>query len=349
MLREYIYSYAMQNLGVKTSRSLTVIETGESVKRRKTEPGAVLVRVMKSHIRYGTFQYVATQATGELERFTDYVIDRHYPHLRNKDGKYLDFFDEVMRSSINMVVDWMRVGFIHGVMNTDNMSIAGETFDYGPCAFMNYYDEDTVFSSIDRTGRYSFGSQRSILKWNIKRFAESLKPLFEESSHGFDELKAKLDNFEEIFDAKYHKMMRKKLGIKSDGEKEIVNRFLDWLRESRADYTNTFIELENPGSFDDVVYSSEDFKYIRSELSTIGLDKKVMNKTNPRYIPRNYLVEEALDKYLEKGDLSTFKNLLTVLRILMNRKCRIHNFNNPLQKNSIQSIQLTVTRSKGKR
>ena len=314
MLREYIYSYAMQNLGIKTSRSLAVIETEESVTRRKTEPGAVLVRVMKSHIRYGTFQYVADQATGELERFTDYVIDRHYPQLSDKDGKYVDFFDEVMRSSINMVVDWMRVGFIHGVMNTDNMSIDGETFDYGPCAFMNYYDEDTVFSSIDRTGRYSFGSQRNILKWNITRFAESLKPLFEESSHAFDELKAKLDNFEEIFDAEYYKMMRKKLGIKSDGEEEVVNQFLDWLRESRADYTNTFIELENPGSFDDAVYSSEGFKYIRSELADIGLDKKLMNKTNPRYIPRNYLVEEALNEYLKKEDLSKFTDLLNVLK-----------------------------------
>ena len=314
MLREYIYSYAMQNLGVKTSRSLAVIETKESVQRRRIEPGAILVRVMKSHIRYGTFQYVADRATGELERFTDYVIDRHYPHLNNKDKKYVHFFDEVMRSSIDMIVDWMRVGFIHGVMNTDNMSIDGETFDYGPCAFMNYYDEDTVFSSVDRTGRYSFGSQRDMLKWNIKRFAESLRPLFEESSHAFDELEAKLDNFEEIFDDKYYTMMRKKLGIKSDGDEEMVNEFLDWLRKSKADYTNTFIELESPGSFDDAVYSSEDFKRILNELASIGLDKKIMKQTNPRYIPRNYLVEEALNEYLEKENLSKFNNLLNVIK-----------------------------------
>ncbi len=314
MLREYIYSYAMQNLGVKTSRSLAVIETENSVQRRRTEPGAILVRVMNSHIRYGTFQYVTTHAPRELEGFTDYVIDRHYPHLHDNDKKYVDFFDEVMRSSIDMVVGWMRVGFIHGVMNTDNMSIDDEPFDYGPCAFMNYYDEDTVFSSVDKRGRYSFGNQKDMLQWNLTRFAESLQPLFEESSYGFDELEAKLNNFEEMFDAKYYNMMSKKLGIKSGGENEIILTFLDWLRESRADYTNTFIELETPGSFDDLVYSSEDFNHIRSELADIGLDTKMMQKTNPRYIPRNYLIEEALNDYLEKENLSKFKSLLNVLK-----------------------------------
>lgn len=310
MLREYIYSYAMENLGIKTSRSLAVIETENLVRRRRTEPGAILVRVMESHIRYGTFQYVASQAPGELEGFTDYVIDRHYPHLNNNSKKYVEFFDEVMRSSIDMVVDWMRVGFVHGVMNTDNMSIDGETFDYGPCAFMNYYDEDTVFSSVDKRGRYSFGSQKEMLQWNLTRFAESLQPLFEESSYAFDELKAKLDSFDGIFDEKYYNMMSRKLGIKSDGEKKIINEFLDWLRDSRADYTNTFIELENPGSFDDPVYSSEVFEHIWNELADVGLDKRIMKKNNPRYIPRNYLIEEALNEYLEEGDLSKFKRLL---------------------------------------
>ncbi len=314
MLREYIYSYAMHNLGIKSSRSLAVIETEELVQRRRTEPGALLLRVMNSHIRYGTFQYVASQAPGELEEFTDYVIDRHYPHLSDTDNKYVDFFEEVMESSIEMVVDWMRVGFIHGVMNTDNMSIDGETFDYGPCAFMNYYDEETVFSSIDRNGRYSFGNQRKILKWNLARFAESLEPLSNQSSMVFDDLKAKLDDFEERFDSKYYNMMGKKLGIKSDGEDEIIDEFVDWLREYRPDYTNTFIELETPGSFDDPVYSSEEFTQIRNELADIGLDEKVMKQTNPRYIPRNYLVEEALNDYLENDALSLFNNLLNVLK-----------------------------------
>ncbi len=313
MLREYVYSYAMESLGVKTSRSLGVIETGEAVRRRRTEPGAILVRVMESHIRYGTFQYVASQVPEELEGFADYVIDRHYPHLSDTDRKYVDFFEEVMRSSIGMVVDWMRVGFIHGVMNTDNMSVTGETFDYGPCAFMNYYDEDAVFSSVDKRGRYAFGNQKSMLQWNLARFAESLRPLFEGAPHEFDELRATLDGFEETFDRKYYSMMREKLGIGADGGRETINTVLDWLRESGADYTNTFIELETPGSFADPVYSSEGFRRVREEVADVGLDRETMRKANPRYIPRNYLVERALNEFLEGNGLSELDRLLEVL------------------------------------
>ncbi|MEY7851370.1 YdiU family protein [Natrarchaeobius sp. A-rgal3] len=313
MLREYLYSYAMQNLQIKTSRSLAVVETDEAIRRRRTEPGAILVRVMNSHIRYGTFQYVAGRAADELQRFTDYVIDRHYPQLTATDRPYIDFFDAVMQSSIEMVVDWLRVGFIHGVMNTDNMSVDGETFDYGPCAFMNYYDEETVFSSIDKHGRYAFGNQRPILRWNLERFAEALQPLCTQSALTYDELKVKLDEFEDRFDAQYDTMMRKKLGINSDGEEELVDEFLGWLRKSNADYTNTFLELETPGTFDDPVFTTAEFEQLRDKLAAVGLDEELMQESNPRYIPRNYLVEEALDEYLETGDLSKFEELLTVL------------------------------------
>jgi uncharacterized protein YdiU (UPF0061 family) len=313
MLREYLYSYAMQNLNIKTSRSLAVVETDEAVKRRQTEPGALLVRVMDSHIRYGTFQFVASQASDQLQRFTDYVIDRHYPQLNEKDRTYLEFFDAVMQSSIEMVVDWLRVGFIHGVMNTDNMSVDGETFDYGPCAFMNYYDEETVFSSIDKHGRYAFGNQRPILRWNLERFAEALQPLCTQSALTYDELEVKLDEFEDRFDAQYYTMMRRKLGINSDVEEEFVDEFLKWLRKSNADYTNTFLELETPGTFDDPAFATAEFEQLRNKLTAIGLDEELMQEANPRYIPRNYLVEEALDEYLETGDLSKFKKLLTVL------------------------------------
>jgi uncharacterized protein YdiU (UPF0061 family) len=313
MLREYLYSYAMQNLHIQTSRSLAVVETDEAVERRRTEPGAILVRVMNSHIRYGTFQYVASQASDELQRFTDYVIDRHYPQLNTKDRTYLEFFDAVMQSSIEMVVDWLRVGFIHGVMNTDNMSVDGETFDYGPCAFMNYYDEETVFSSIDKHGRYAFGKQRPILRWNLERFAEALQPLCTQSALTYDELEVKLDEFEDRFDAQYYTMMRRKLGINSDGEEELVDEFVEWLRKSNADYTNTFLELETPGTFDDPAFATAEFERLRHKLAAVGLDEELMQEANPRYIPRNYLVEEALDEYLETGDLSKFKGLLTVL------------------------------------
>ena len=313
MLREYLYSYAMQHLNIKTSRSLAVVETDEAVERRRTEPGAILVRVMNSHIRYGTFQYVASQAPDELQRFTDYVIDRHYPQLNATDRPYLEFFDAVMQSSIEMVVDWLRVGFIHGVMNTDNMSISGETFDYGPCAFINYYDEETVFSSIDKHGRYAFGNQRPILRWNLERFAEALQPLCAQSPLTSAELEGTLDEFADRFDAQYYAMMRKKLGISADGEEELVDEFVEWLRTSNADYTNTFLELETPGTCDDSVFATAEFEQLRNRLAAVGLDAELMQEANPRYIPRNYLVEEALDAYLDTGELSKFKELLTVL------------------------------------
>ena len=313
MLREYLYSHAMHNLGIDTSRSLAVLETADTVNRRQTEPGAILVRVMNSHIRFGTFRYVAARAPDELAAFTDYVIDRHYPELTNSDEKYVDFFDAVMRAAIAMVVDWLRVGFIHGVMNTDNMSIDGETFDYGPCAFMNYYDEDAVFSSVDDHGRYAFGNQQHILNWNLARFAESLQPLCEGSSTSFDGIKARLDEFDDIFQTEYDAMMRRKLGIPTDGADGVVDEFLGWLRTSGADYTNTFLELEDPGSFDDPVYSSERFEQLRERIAEVGGDEDLMQKANPRYIPRNYLVENALDQYVEEKDLSRVKALLKVL------------------------------------
>ncbi len=313
MLREYLYSYAMAHLGIPTSRSLAVLETGETVRRRRTEPGAILVRVMNSHIRYGTFQYVASQTPDEIQPFTDYVIERHYPELQEADRPYLAFFDAVMESSIEMVVDWLRVGFIHGVMNTDNMSVDGETFDYGPCAFMNYYDEEAVFSSIDTQGRYAFGNQRDILRWNLERFAEALQPLCTRSTLTYDELEARLDEFADRFDARYYAMMRQKLGIKPDGEDALVDEFLAWLRRSNADYTNTFLELEAPGTFDDPVFATNAFEHLREQLTAVGLDETLMQEANPRYIPRNYLVEGALDAYLETGDLTTFNDLLAVL------------------------------------
>jgi uncharacterized protein YdiU (UPF0061 family) len=193
------------------------------------------------------------------------------------------------------------------------MSIDGETFDYGPCAFMNYYDEEAVFSSIDKHGRYAFGNQRPILRWNLERFAEALQPLCGQSALTIDELKSKLDEFEDRFDAQYYTMMRKKLGIVADGEEELIDEFVGWLRKSNADYTNTFLELEAPGRFDDPVFETAEFEQLRNTLAAVGLNEELMQESNPRYIPRNYLVEEALDAYVETADLSKFNRLLSVL------------------------------------
>jgi uncharacterized protein YdiU (UPF0061 family) len=178
---------------------------------------------------------------------------------------------------------------------------------------MNYYDEEAVFSSIDKHGRYAFGNQRPILRWNLERFAEALQPLCTQSALTYDELEAKLDEFEARFDAQYYAMMRKKLGIGSDGEEELVDEFLEWLRKSNADYTNTFLELEAPKTFDDPVFTTAEFEQLRDKLAAVGLNEELMQEVNPRYIPRNYLVEESLDEYLETGKLSKFKRLLTVL------------------------------------
>jgi uncharacterized protein YdiU (UPF0061 family) len=178
---------------------------------------------------------------------------------------------------------------------------------------MNYYDEEAVFSSIDKHGRYAFGNQRPILRWNLERFAKALQPLCTHSALTYDELQVKLDEFEERFDARYYTMMRRKLGIDSDGTRELVDEFLEWLRGSNADYTNTFLELETPGTFDDPVFATAKFEQLLDRLAAAGLDEELMQEANPRYIPRNYLVEEALDEYLETGELSTFEELLTVL------------------------------------
>jgi uncharacterized protein YdiU (UPF0061 family) len=194
---------------------------------------------------------------------------------------------------------------------------------------MNYYDEEAVFSSIDKHGRYAFGNQRPILRWNLERFAEALQPLCPRSALTRDELKAKLDQFEDRFDAQYYAMMRKKLGIDSDDEKELVDEFLEWLRQSNADYTNAFLELETPGTFDDPVFTTTEFEQLRNKLAAVGLNEELMREANPRYIPRNHLVEEALDEYLETGNLSKFNRLLAVLETPYSSKDTTSQFQHP--------------------
>ncbi len=249
MLREYVISESMYGLGIPTTRSLAVTKTGESVFRESALPGAILTRVAKSHLRVGTFQYLA--AKGDLRTLEDlvtYSINRHYPHIRNKNNLALALLNRVIEQQINLIVHWMRVGFVHGVMNTDNMTISGETIDYGPCAFMDEYDEETCFSSIDLQGRYSFGNQPRIAQWNLARFAETLIPLIDK-----DETKSiaiaeeSINNFKEVYEKKWLEMMKSKLGIfdKEDKDLALIQNLLSWMKTHKVDYVNTYKFLED--------------------------------------------------------------------------------------------------------
>ena len=249
MLREYIISEAINALKIPTTRSLAVVKTGEKIVRENLLPGAILTRVASSHIRVGTFQYIAAkQNIDDLNILVDYTINRHYPEIKLSKNKALDLLNLVMERQCQLVVDWMRVGFIHGVMNTDNTAISGETIDYGPCAFMDHYNPKTVFSSIDKLGRYSFANQAPIIKWNLSRLAECLIPLIDKNEDTAIKIATEIiDNFEKIYEVKWLNMMRDKLGLfgENTNDRELINNLLSWMENNKADYTNTFCYLMN--------------------------------------------------------------------------------------------------------
>jgi len=322
MLREYIISEAINALKIPTTRSLAVVKTGEKVVRENLLNGAILTRVASSHIRVGTFQYIAaTQNTEDLNTLVDYTIDRHYPEIKSSKNKALDLLSLVMERQCQLVINWMRVGFIHGVMNTDNMAISGETIDYGPCAFMDQYDPKTVFSSIDKFGRYAFSNQPPITKWNLARFAECLIPLIDKDEGTAIKIATGLiDNFQNIYEEKWLNMMRDKLGLfgEDKNDQTLINKLLEWMKNNNADYTNTFCHLMD-GEFDDEIYKNDDFKGWTNEWQkriklNNSFDKhlELMKKTNPLVIPRNQKVEEALAD-ADKGNLETMNKLLKVL------------------------------------
>lgn len=322
MLREYIISEAINALNIPTTRSLAVVKTGEKVVRENLLNGAILTRVASSHIRVGTFQYIAaTQNVEDLNTLVDYTIDRHYPEIKSSKNKALDLLSLVMERQCQLVVNWMRVGFIHGVMNTDNMAISGETIDYGPCAFMDQYDPKTVFSSIDKFGRYAFSNQPPITKWNLARFAECLIPLIDKDEDTAIKIATELiDNFQNIYEEKWLNMMRDKLGLFGDDKNDqiLINKLLDWMKNNNADYTNTFCHLMGV-ELDDEIYKNDDFKDWYNEWQkrlklNNSSDKhlELMKKNNPLVIPRNHKVEEALTD-ADKGNLETMNKFLKVL------------------------------------
>ena len=324
MLREYIISEAINALKIPTTRSLAVVKTGEKIVRENLLPGAILTRVASSHIRVGTFQYIAAkQNIDDLNILVDYTINRHYPEIRLSKNKALDLLNLVMERQCQLVVDWMRVGFIHGVMNTDNTAISGETIDYGPCAFMDHYSPKVVFSSIDKLGRYSFANQAPIIKWNLSRFAECLIPLIDKNEDTAIKIATEIiDNFEKIYEVKWLNMMRDKLGLfgENTNDKELINNLLSWMENNKADYTNTFCYLMNIRINNSEIYNDKSFinwldVWKKRSLMNNGSKEKqldIMLNVNPSVIPRNHKVEEALTS-ANDDDLKVMNKLLSVL------------------------------------
>lgn len=327
MLREYLMGEAMFGLGIPTTRALAVVATGEPVFRETALPGAVLTRVASSHLRVGTFQYAAAKGDlSALKSLVMYAIYRHYPNLIGSENPALALLRQVVDAQAALIVQWMRVGFIHGVMNTDNMTISGETIDYGPCAFMDSYDPATVFSSIDYQGRYAFGNQPGIAQWNLLRFAESLLPvLHRDEDKAVEMAKGAVGEFADLYTQRYNLMMLHKIGVHSLHDQDdvaLVSDLLQWMQAQKVDYTNTFVDLSEPARLQTGIYVDAEFQqWMQRRQRRLGqqeqdLDsvKRLMQATNPIYIPRNHLVENALRRAEKDQDLADFNDLLAVLK-----------------------------------
>jgi protein adenylyltransferase len=347
MLREYLISEAMHALGVPTTRSLAVVTTGEQVFREDALPGAVLTRVAASHVRVGTFQYFAAQGDQDaVRKLLDYVIARHYPDAREADVPALAVLKEVTERQIALVADWMLLGFIHGVMNTDNMAISGETIDYGPCAFMDNYDPKTVFSSIDHDGRYAYANQPVMAQWNLARFAETLLFLIDPNQERAIGLATELlEPFFARFDARFLAGMHRKLGISSvaDGDAELVRRLLTAMRHTQADFTLTFHKLtlatENrgePHTLRELFGESSGFEAwlgdwqerLRSDPQTVADRVASMQGANPAFLPRNHRVQAALDA-ADAGDYTLFLKLLEIIQRPYDNQAEFSEYSQP--------------------
>jgi uncharacterized protein YdiU (UPF0061 family) len=332
VLREYIVSEAMAVLGIPTTRSLAAVMTGESVVRETMLPGAVLTRVASSHIRVGTFQFFAARGDTEgVRRLADHVIVRHYPEVANADRPYHALLAAVIARQADLVARWLLVGFIHGVMNTDNTSISGETIDYGPCAFMDHYDPAMVFSSIDEQGRYAYANQPRIALWNLTRFAECLLPLFsDEQDKAISEAQSALGDFAEAFNTAYQAGLRRKLGLFTarDGDPALAQDLLDTMAKNQADFTLTFRRLSDaaadpdgdrnvrqlftdPAAYDE--WAAGWRRRISEEPQDSAARQTAMRSVNPAFIPRNHRVEAVIEATVNRDDFAPFEELLAVL------------------------------------
>ncbi len=328
MLREYIISEAMHALGIPTTRSLAVVTTGESVYRETVLDGAVLTRVAASHIRVGTVQWAAAHNDREaLRALADYTRARHYPELAESSEPHivhLALFEAILGRQASLIARWQLVGFIHGVMNTDNMALSGETIDYGPCAFMDRYEPATVFSSIDQGGRYAYENQPSIAQWNLARLAEAMLPLFDaDVSRAVDRATAALARFPDLFEQHWLNGMRAKLGLftQEDADRALVDDLLAWMQRRSADFTNTFRSLTGGHPIEGVTAADAEFEAWHERLvarrgrqpQSPADAEDLMRRNNPAFIPRNHLVEEALEAATSAGDVSVMERLLEVL------------------------------------
>ena len=349
ILREYVLSEAMENLGIPTTRALTAISTGEKVYREKEFPGAILTRVAFSHIRVGTFQYFASRKDLDgLKTLADYVINRHYENCIKDSNPYLSLLKKVIKRQANLVAKWMGVGFIHGVLNTDNTSIFGETIDYGPCAFMDEYQFNKVFSSIDQNGRYAYKNQPAIIKWNLACLASCLLPLISENEKQAISLaQSAVDEFDDIYNSLWLKIFRNKLGFRkiSEDDEKLIKDLLDLMDKNKTDFTLTFRSISSLINNDDEDFKkyfiSDNNEWInkwRDRLSIEDNDKKdifkFINTINPAFIPRNHRIEEIISKALE-GDYSYFEILNKVLMKPYDDQDKFKEYQKPPQENQI--------------
>jgi uncharacterized protein YdiU (UPF0061 family) len=332
VLREYIVSEAMAALGIPTTRSLAAVLTGESVMRETALPGAVLTRIASSHIRVGTFQFFAARNDTEgVRRLADHVIARHYPQLVDADRPYHALLEGVIARQARLVARWLLIGFIHGVMNTDNTSVSGETIDYGPCAFMDHYDPATVFSSIDEQGRYAYANQPRIALWNLTRLAECLLPLLaEQQDKAIEDAQAALGGFAEAFTITYQEGLRAKLGLFSerDGDQALAQDLLDAMAKNQADFTLTFRRLSeaaqdpvedaslrklfaDPAAYD--AWAARWRQRLGQEPQDAAARRTAMRAVNPAFIPRNHRIEAVIEAAVNRDDFAPFEELLTVL------------------------------------
>jgi uncharacterized protein YdiU (UPF0061 family) len=330
VLREYLIGEAMHALGIPTTRALAAVLTGEPVFRETALPGAVLTRVAASHIRVGTFQFFAARGEqAKVQRLADYVIDRHYPELKEQANPYLGLLERVCDRQAALVAGWMHVGFIHGVMNTDNMAISGETIDYGPCAFMDHYDPATAFSSIDTYGRYAYANQPKIAQWNLARFAETLLFLLHaDRNRAVARASEVVNHFPQLYEHHWLKGMRAKLGLLTEEEADLnlATGFLTAMEGNKVDHTMAFRYLANaalgdeeplralfrdPSAYD--LWSQHWHARLARE-STAPLERaQAMRRANPAFIPRNHRVEDALSAAVERDDYTPFDALLKIL------------------------------------